>query len=436
MTLNARLSQNTIILLISSAGSAIFSFVLTVIIGRVLGEEGLGVYATVLAWIFPLSLMVEFGLGTLITRDVAQDIANGPAYLHATTIARLVIGGSAASLIVLLAPLMSDNPATIEGLRISAPIVIILPMFGMFTALFRAHQVMWPIPLLNIGMLVIQTALVIIVFAKGGDVKAALIVNTTTSMAQLLVAWMMYRKWFASNRTTAQRARTKPLPVYGEGLGWGQGGALDIIILLKRAWPFAIAAFIGALQIRIGIILVEQFAGTSEAGLFAAASRFVDAARMLPNAFFGALFPALATIVANPTKMQRLFKRAAFGLSGYSIAAGIITGLLAPVAIPSIFGDEFNDTILILQILIWSLLPALLRGSRTLYWYALQREHYVNVVNLIAVGLQVFLSLWLIPSHGAAGAAVAIVLTESIAMILLFREVRLPILWPMQHEQR
>src|SRR5438477_12267695 len=87
------LSRNTLILLISNVGSAVLSFVLSVLIGRALGQDGLGVYSTALAWITPLSLVAEFGLGTLMTRDIAQNPASEAAYLRLTTWARLWLGG-------------------------------------------------------------------------------------------------------------------------------------------------------------------------------------------------------------------------------------------------------------------------------------------------------------------------------------------------------
>jgi len=74
---------------------------------------------------------------------------------------------------------------------------------GAFTAIFRARQAMWPIPSLNVGMLVIQVALTAVVFLAGGSVLAALIVNTVTSAGQLVAAWAVWRWKFR----TPTRAR-------------------------------------------------------------------------------------------------------------------------------------------------------------------------------------------------------------------------------------
>ena len=191
--LTTRLSSNTITLLISNMGGAALSFVLSALIGRALGTEGLGAYAVAMAWVFPLSLVVEFGLATLMTRDLAQDFETAHAYLETVTRARLLIGGAMMLLLFAAAPLISSDPAVIAGLQISAPMVIILPFFSGFTAIYKARGVDVAVAYLNIGMLLAQVILTALALLAGGGVIAALIVNVVTSAGQLVAAWGIYR---------------------------------------------------------------------------------------------------------------------------------------------------------------------------------------------------------------------------------------------------
>lgn len=402
-TLSVRLghlSRNTIILLISNLGSAVLSFILSVLIGRTLGQDGLGVYSTALAWITPLSLVAEFGLGTLMTRDLAQNPDAESAYMHATTLARLWLGGGLIVLLVIVAPFISSDPAVVAGLQISAPLIIIVPFFGAFTAIFRARQAMWPIPWLNIGMLVIQVVLTIAVFALGGGVIAALIVNTVTSAGQLVAAWWWYKKYFSAHASALTTT-------------------LKISRMLRLAFPFALAAVLSALQARIGTILLERLTDTSNVGYYAAATRFVEASRQIPNALFGALLPALAALAAQPASLSRTFRRVMGGLAGFGILLGLICSLFAPLILNLTYGARFAPAIPVLQIAMWSLLPSLLRAGLTLYWYALGREQLANFVTAIMVILQAALSLWFIPQYGAVGVAMVSVITETVGLLLL-----------------
>ncbi len=397
------LSRNTLTLLVSNGGGALLSFALSVLIGRALGEDGLGLYAAALAWMLPLWMLAEFGLETLITREVAQDPAAASDYLKSAALARLTLGGGIMGLLLLVAPLITDDPLLVRGLQISAPLIVIGPFVSAFSAVFRARRVMWPVAVLNVGMLAAQFPVTALVFINGGGVLAALAVNTATSAGQMLAAWGIYRLWFHDGARTQQRV------------------SIPIVALLKRAWPFALAAVLAAAQMRLSVILLERLAGTAEAGQYAAASRFVEAGRMLPNALFGALFPALAVLSGDPSALNRLFRRVALGLTAYGTLFGLAAALLAGPLIALTYGAAFEPAAEILQVLAWALLPGVLKGGRILYSYARGREAAVNRVMALAVVVQLALSVALIGPYGASGAALALILTEVLTAALLWR---------------
>lgn len=401
----SRLSRNTLTLLVSNLGGAPLSFILSALIGRALGTEGLGAYAVAMAWVLPLSLVVEFGLSTLMQRDLAADLSAIRATLDSVVLSRLLIGGTVMLLLILAAPLISTDPNVTLGLRISAPMVIILPLFSTFTAVYKAYGAMWPVPWLNIGMLLAQVILTLAALAAGGGLSVVLILNVTTSAAQLATAYLIYRWCF-------QKA---------DSVGVGLKPTLQPLLpLLRRAAPFALAALFATLQTRLSVILLEQLATTVQVGSFSAAARFVEAARMIPNAFFGALFPALAALAADRTLMRHTFRRGMLGLGAVGAATGIGFLLLAQPLITLTYGAEFASAVPVLQVLGWSLLFSNLRGARTLYLYALGQESRVNRINGIVILVQAALSLLLIPVASALGVAVVHVLVEIVALALLW----------------
>ena len=401
-TLSNRLSQNTLILLASNGGSAVLAFALSVIIGRVLGENGLGTYAAALAWIYPLSLITEFGLGTLITRDIAQNPQKTEDYVRASIQARLLIGGGLMLLVWILAPMLSADMAVVQGVRLSVPMIVLVPLYGTFTAVFRARQVMQPIAILNLGMLIAQVLLTASVFLAGWGIQAAFVVNVLTSTGQVLAAWWIYWRGFRQ----IERDTSRPYTAIGA--------------LLRRAMPFAIAAILGAMQLRLNFILLETFAGTPVVGQYAAASRFIEAAIMIPAALFGALFPVLSEMKNEPLKLSRLMRGIQVGLVVYALCLAIGAWLFGDSVINLTYGTRFVDSILILQVLVWSLLPSLLKSSHILYWYALGYEQHVNIITGIVLLLQFGLSLWLISDYGAIGAAVVMIITDSASLVMLW----------------
>ncbi len=388
-----RLTRNTALLIFSNVGSAAFSLLLTVIIARGYGDQGLGIYALAAAWIHPISLIAEFGIGTLITRDLAREPDSAPMLLSAAVRARLMIGGAMFALVLIGAPLLSDDARVITAVRISAPMILILPFFSLFTAIFRARQRMQAIPILNISMIALQVIFTLFVIAVGGGLVGVLVANVISSAVQLAAAYAVYRRRFA---VKLQRL----LPDQG------------VLHLISRAWHFAWAAVFFALQVRMSTILLEAFASTADVGLFYAASRFIEAARLIPNAFFGALLPMLSALTHDPLRLATMFRRVLIGLGTFGGIAAAALMLFAPLLINVLFGDGFSGAILPLQVLAWALVGGLLRGGETLFWYAQGRERTVNTINAAVLPAQFALSLALIPAYGALGAAWVQVIIE------------------------
>lgn len=400
----ASLRRNTVLLMLSNIGGAALSFALSALIGRALGEAGLGIYAVSAAWIFPLALIADFGISTLMTRDLSASPEDCERYLRASALARGGFGGLLMISLIVLAPWLSRDPAVVEGIRISAPLILILPFYSSFTAVFKAHNAMGLIPWLNIGMLLSQVILTTLAFALGGGVRAAIIINVATSLGQLIAAYLAYRARFA------ERGPAEPLrPLVRR--------------LIQRSWKFAVAGLLAAMQIRLSTILLEQLTNAGEVGYFSAGSRFMEAARLIPNAYFGALFPALSAVAADPQAMQRVFGNAFRLLILFGIACALAAWLAAPVIIPLVFGDGFTASVPVLQMLMIALGFSVVRGLRTLYWYAHGREGYVNVVNAVVIVAQIALSLVLLPPLGALGAAIVLLMIEWAALLMLWREI-------------
>jgi O-antigen/teichoic acid export membrane protein len=395
-----RLSRSTTLLLISNLGGAALSFAIVALIGRALGERGLGVYALALAWVYPLGLAVEFGLGTLMTREIASAPSQAARLLASVAALRLALGAPVMLVVLLAAPLITADAESAAGLHLAAPLVIITPFYSAFTAVLRARQEMLPILWLNIGMLASQAALTAVALALGGGVLAALTINTLTSLGQLIAAWHICR------------TRAVPLPV--DVLVYA-----DLRAIIGRSAPFALAGVLAALQMRLPIILLEQLTTTEAVGLFAAANRIIEGLRLFPNALFGAVFPSLSALASDTSALRRVFRRSALALIGFGAAVGVGLMSVGAPLLALIYGEVFAAGSVTLTLLGWSLAFGALRGLATLGWYAVGREAGANRVNAALLLAQLVVGVPLIASYGVDGAALTLLLTEAAGLVLL-----------------
>ncbi len=403
----SRLRSNALILFVNNAGGAALAFLISVVIGRRLGATGLGQYTFIVAWIAPLTMLADFGFGTLITRDVARDRTTAPDILRTAnrTLPLIVVGVLIAAWIALL--LAGLSPLLTMGIGLVTALVALDPWYGLYTALFRAFERMTPILIVNVGGLLIQMVLSVAAVSLGigliGVVAALVIVN----IGQLATIWGWWRRSRYSKETGDHAGSPLPNTI-----------RLSPVALLRRAAPFALAAVIGALGVRLNVLLLEHLAGDSAVGLYSAAGRFVEAGRLLPNAFFGALFPVLTALAAQPVALLRLFARAAVALGGISLALAIGLSLTAPLLLRLAYRDPFVAAAPTLILLAWSLLPAVLHGLLNLYFYSIGREGVVNRVSLLTLIGQAAIGWVLIGKWGAPGAALTLISVESAALLI------------------
>lgn len=253
--------------------------------------------------------------------------------------------------------------------------------------------------ILNVGMLLVQVALTALAFGAGFGVIGALRVNFITTLGQLIVAALIWYWRFAGQNT---------------------GPAVNVRDLLRRAFPFAIAAVIAAVQMRLSIILLERLVSPEQAGTYTAAARFIEAGRLVPQAVFDAMLPFLTMIAAQPQVFKRTFGMSLRGLAAYGAVFGLLVWLLAYALIGLFFGQQFDASAGVLRVLAWSMLPMSLKYLRGLYWYALRRENWVNTVSLLALIGQIAASVLVIPQYGAIGAAWVMLISETIAAAVMW----------------
>lgn len=391
------MSRNTLILLINNAATTVLSFLLTVLLTRGLGKTGLGQYTTVMAWLLPLSVIFDAGINTLINRDVAQRPHLAQAYLKQAWRWR---GGLALILMPvgwLMAPWLSDDTLVTTAIRIGLGFALIEALFGSYTAVFRAWERMGPIAVLNTGYFIAQLWGGLLVIALGGTIVHWVMMLILADALQLSATWLWWRQ-LSPPMTLLETSSFS----------------------LNKARPFLVAGLLAMLQMRGIIYLLDHFVATDELGLYAAANRFIEAARLGPNAFFAVLFPRLAALSAQPAAFKRLLYLAYLGVTAYALLVSILSILGGNFALTMAFGSVFSEAAPILHLLAWGLIPALLRALFTLRMYAYQEEAIVNGFLLVTIVGQLVLGWILIPAYGLVGAAWTVIAGETLLAVSLF----------------
>lgn len=399
----SRLSRNTLILLFSNGITAGLAFLLTILIGRGLGDAGLGRYAAIMAWILPLTILADFGISTLITRDVAEDRSRTENYIRQAVRWRWLLGGGLVLGIWISAPWMASDPKIVVGLRIASFLVLIDAIFSVYTAVWRAWEIMWPILVLNTGLLSLQVGGAALAVWQDWGLNGVLAAVVLADLVQLGATWLLWRWRFWPHL---------------------QGGTPVPARFLKLAFPFAIGGVLTTLYARMIFLVLEIHTSAEVVGWFAAASRFIEAAKMPALALFGAIFPMMSALSFEPAQLRNLLKKVTAGLAVYGLIGAIVLNLLSSFLLDFAFGSAFENAVPMLMLLGWSLIPSLLRQNLAVVHYALHQEQQVNRIVLAVLPVQLIAGTLLIEKWGGRGAAWAFLCTENLLMVFLWLSYR------------
>ncbi|MBC7875615.1 MAG: oligosaccharide flippase family protein [Anaerolineales bacterium] len=390
----SHLMQNSLLLIVSNVSAAILNFSISILVGRELGQAGFGRWAFLLAWAAGLTMICEFGMNSLLTRKISNSSNSLNELLFSTLLIKIFFVTITGLVLWSMSPYLGIDIETSQGLRYVIFIVLNGVMYSSFTAAFRSHGLMVPIVLINISSILFQLLGTFWLLQIQSQILPLIQWVTFIGAVQLSSAFLFWSLHFGRSGGRV----TTSIPV--------------CISLLKASVPFAISGIIGAIQMRSSVILLGYIKNESAAGLFGSASRFTEAAKLIPNGIFDAAFPVFAKAGNGMEGQKLLFRQINRVIFLYCIVVVIPLLFLSSYVIKWTFGQAFLPAS---PILIWlgiSLFPTLSNAVIELYLYASGDEKFATWLGFVNVGVQLLASLPLMYFYGAVGAVIGVLLGE------------------------
>lgn len=388
------LAPNSLILTASNILSALLGFSLSLIVGRGLGEAGFGIWVFCLAWASVLTMICEFGLNSLITREASRNPEKSNRLLLGSLVLKLVLVSIFGGSVWLLASVLALNPDSSVALSLSMLIVLAGVVYGSFTALFRSAGWMSPILWLNLLGGFVQMGWSAWLIRSGAGVLPLIGVALTVDFGQLLAAiWLWWNR----------------LRAHGGTLHISWKGTTQ---MAYDALPFAVSAFLGAIEARSSILLLGYLQGETEVGRFGMAARFFEAARLLPNGIYDAAFPVFAAQKSGHPNRAVLFQRLSYVIVTYVVMVAPTFVLFSRQIIHFTYGDFFLSAAPALSLLGVALLPTLHNAFLEVYLFATGDEKYATKLGFLGLTVQILASIPLMYCCGAAGAAIGVFIGE------------------------
>ena len=444
-----RVVKNSVTPMAAQVVSRLVDFAFAVFMLRLLGPAEYGNYAFAVVLIGYFAILSDFGLGTLLTRDVARNLGDAGRYLTNVLAVRL-------ALCIAAAPVLGGVLWVYSryfGLAESAVLAALLFLVSLFpsavsatiSSLFSAYERMEYAALVSVLTTLIRVAAGVAALAvfEGGVVGlavASVVASTATAVIffGLFLRFSLGASMQADDSVGANLVFAPPSPLgeykirpYEMAVGeaplssWQRPDLGFSWSLMGSSFPLMINQFLNTIFFRVDVLFLQALHGSAAVGYYSTAYKFVDGLIIIPSLFTLALFPVLSRhAAASPEALSRTHTRAVKLLLLVALPVSVGMTLISDQLILTFFGPDFAPSILALQVLIWFLPFSYVNGVTQYVLIAAGRQRFITVAFLIGTAFNIVSNLVLIPRYGLLGAAATTVLSELVLLGPFLWEIR------------
>jgi O-antigen/teichoic acid export membrane protein len=401
----ARVAKNSLVLLIAGLLNKGLGVVLVIYSARSLGVAGFGSFSYILSLYAVFYILADFGLGTILTRD----LASGEQERHRALPAALTLRGflalvSSLGMLASLAWMKADFSLLQLG-WVAALGFIFNAAAETLAAAFNAEEQMEIPAFFSLAANFFRVVGSLLALAWGAGVAGLLWFFMLSWALQATLMALAARRYFA-----------RPWRLHSEVL----------LRLLREAWPVALASGASTLYFRLDTLMLGAWLGPNQVGIYSAAYRLLEFGLILPAYFNGAIFPVIAAShQEHSARFFFIYQRSLKYLALAIMPLAACGFALAPHWMRLIYGESYLAGAPILRLLMCSLFLTTINSLNAPYLIAMRKQRTVTLLALLLAAVNLGLNCWLIPSQQALGAAWANLLAEllntSLYMIILWR---------------
>lgn len=324
----------------SLAGSSLWrifvSFILQVLITRVLGVAEVGQYVSALAFLNVGLIVSELGLPALLVRDLAQHPTRRRGYYLFSLRVQVTASFATWAGLALLAWLLPLSPMTRSAIWVGGAL---LPFYAVTSAsqtLFKASERMELVMGIDaVGNALILLLSLLVLSQGGGIIQLMGVLALAQAVSAGLCALLVSRKRLLSGPQEAVKA------------DWPE--------LWRAARPFYWISLADVLLHRLDVLLLNVLVGDFVTGIYSIAYSLMRVMTKLIQSYWQALYPTLSRLYHYASGQYQLLSSLSlrYGLMLVLPSAAIAFGI-APDLLQLLYGEDAAASIAVFRTLVWA----------------------------------------------------------------------------------
>ncbi len=394
---------------------AILAFLTQVILARKLGSINFGVFSAVFAMVTLVAPLAGFGVSQLWLKVFGQEGWQAKKWLGSSF--KFVILSTSIALLSLFCWAFFANHDDVTrtlffilSFYILGQVSVELVSSKLQLEERYTYLAVWQF--LPHFLRFLLASVILFVFTNWATVESIAYVYAFVSMLFLLAG--IFQLTSMQNENFVLKGHTQEK----------QTGALNVTLgrVFQNAWPFGLAAFFHLIYFQSDIILIKYMVGDNQAGIYNVAFTIMVAVYMFPAVLYQKfLLPKLHRWANHDKdKFYEVYRKGNLAMLLLGLIAMVLVWVLSTWAIPFIFGNEYQDSIIILNILALSA-PIIFVAFSTGATLVTQ-EHMRLKVKLMGIvaAINLVLNFIFIPIYGIIGAAVTTVISNFVLLIFYY----------------
>ena len=397
--------KNTFWLFLGEASGRLLKMLLIVYAARKLGAAGWGVFSYAISIASLLMIFADIGIDNLIIREISQNKENHKILISAAFFIKIVILLSSILLVIFVSPYISSIP---EAAGLFSAVAVILFFDVIRNSGFAINRVLEKMEKETIIKVIMNSVILVLgialINADPSPISLAVSYAVGSIIGALLIASVV-RKTVVQFVAKVNKETLK--------------------MVLGATLPFAVMALVGSIMADTDIFMLGIWRTPEDIGVYAAAQRFYQFIIMLPSMIATAMFPLMSRLAHKENeKFKIVLEKALFVLAviGMPIALGGI--VLTNQIVLLVFGQSYIDAIPVLYIFMIMLLITLPMTLLINSIFAYDKQRKMVRANIFGMLANVLLNFLLIPKFGATGAAFATLISTSMVIYVLYKEMK------------
>jgi len=423
---------------------------------RVLSPAGEGSYAFAIAFYGVFEIVTRFGLGTLLTRDVALDRGRARRYL-----ANVI--GLRTGLWLISLPLMALMGAVYrvflhqltvteaQAIAIFALALLFANIADAISAVFNAFEKMEHPAGIATAIAVAKVALGALVLLPPFEMGFVGLAGVSLVMNVVQVVWLyvVLRRtvlppsngrlvssklvdWVRAQSTNLPISQSTNLPIsQSTNLPISQSISqlLDWSLqrhMLRESGPLMLNHLLASVFWRIDLWILKGFVGATAVGIFSAGVKYLDGLNVIPSYFTLAIFPLMSRYAqAGRESLIKAYRLAVQLLFILALPVAVFVTFAATPLIQILGGAAYlPDSATALRIMIWSIPIGFVNSVTQYVLIAVNQQRFLTRAFVIGVAFNGLANLIFVPRYGYLAAAVILIPAELSLFVPFYWAVR------------